>query len=92
MARFEAAIIPRKLDDPLIDDKTAVVELVHDDTLSTLSRYETTLMNAVSRTLRLLQVLRASQAVEEDAPRDIESVVVPPESDAPAVSTRRSDG
>jgi hypothetical protein len=80
--RFEAAIIQQKIDDPLIreDAKTAVVasELVHSDTLSKLSRYETTLMNAVSRTLNLLQLLRKSRAAAEDAPRVIESAVAQP--------------
>ena len=54
-ARFEAAIIQRILRDPITDDDEKTMEvarvLIRDDILTKLSRYETNLMNRISRTL-----------------------------------------
>jgi hypothetical protein len=80
VARFEAAIIQLKMSDCLIDGQTAIRELVDEDVLTKLARYEATLANAVNRTLHLLEALRASRASAPLAPRMIESTVTQSES------------
>ena len=54
--------------------------LIRDDILTKLSRYETNLMNRISRTLNQLHDLRASRVDSNDALRLIESVARPGES------------
>ena len=82
--RFEAAIIQRILRDPITDDDEKTMEvaryLIRDDILTRLSRYETNLMNRISRTLNQLHDLRASRVDANDALRLIESVARPGES------------
>ena len=70
--RFEAAIIQRILRDPITNDDEKTMEvarvLIRDDILTKLSRYETNLMNRISRTLNQLHDLRASRVDVERRP------------------------
>jgi hypothetical protein len=82
--RFEAAIIQRILRDPIADDdeetRGVACDLIRDDILTKLSRYETSLINRISRTLNQLHDLRASRVNANDALRLIESAARPTES------------
>ncbi len=55
-------------------------DLIRDDILTKLSRYETSLMNRISRTLNQLHDLRASRVDANDALRLMKSVARPGES------------
>jgi hypothetical protein len=84
--RFEAAIFQRILGDVLYDDddKTREIanELIGDDILTKLARYEMNLANRIDRTINQLDRLRASRLEAGEAMRLIESTLRPQEKSA----------
>jgi hypothetical protein len=77
--RFEAAIFQRILCDASYDedDKTREIayDLIGDDILTKLARYELNLANRISRTINQLEHLRASRLETGETLRLIESAV-----------------
>ena len=79
--RFESAILQRILGDVLYDDedKTREIanELIGDDILTKLARYEMNLATRIDRTINQLDRLRASRVEAEETMRLITSALRP---------------
>jgi hypothetical protein len=83
---FESAILQRILGDVLYDDddKTREIanELIGDDILTKLARYEMNLANRIDRTINQLDRLRASRVEAEETIRLITSALRPQQKSA----------